>query len=85
MCKIKYDKKIEKFLTDSCAALFSLDVLEIDSYTTIAQSSQILTLRQLLIYICKQKLESNLFEEVNKVIDVSIDAMYARKKFYESQ
>lgn len=65
--------------------LSSLDVLEIDNHTTTTQPSQPLTPRQLSIYIRERKLGSNLFGEMNKVIDVSIGAIYARKEFYEPQ
>lgn len=84
-CKAEYDKKVEKFLNNSRTTLSSLDMLGIDSYTTIAQSSQSLTFRQYPIYIRERKLGSGAFERVDKVIDVSIGAIYARKEFYESQ
>ncbi len=76
---------MKKFLEDSHTALFSLDVLEIYSHTIIVQSSQSLTFRQCSIYIRERQLKRGSFERVDKVVDVSIDTIYARKKFYESQ
>ncbi len=84
-CKTEYDNKIEKFLKDNRTALPPLDALGIDSYTTTAQPSQPLTPRQLPIYIRERKLGSGAFGEVDKVIDVSTGAIYARKEFYEPQ
>lgn len=84
-CEAKYDEKIEEFLKDSRAALPPLDVLGIDSHSTTAQPSQPLTPRQLPIYIRERNLGSGSFGGVDKVIDVSTGAMYARKEFYEPQ
>lgn len=84
-CKAGYDKKVEDFLQDSRTALPLLDVLGIDSHTTTAQPSQPLTPRQLPIYIREGKLGSGSFGGVDKVIDVSTGAIYARKEFYEPQ
>ncbi|KAL9606105.1 MAG: hypothetical protein Q9179_000731 [Wetmoreana sp. 5 TL-2023] len=84
-CKAEYDKKIEEFLKSSRTALPPLGVLGIDSYTTTAQPSQALTPRQLPIYISEQELGSGSFGRVDKVINVSTGAIFARKIFYELQ
>lgn len=79
-CKAEYDRKVEDFLNDSA---LPLDVLGIYSHTTTAQPSQPFTPRQYPIYIRERKLGSGSFGEVDKVIDVSTGAIYARKKFHE--
>jgi len=84
-CQAEYDKEVDEFLKDSRTALPPLDVLGIDSHTTTAQPSQPLTPRQLHIYIRERKLGSGSFGGVDKVIDVSTGALYARKEFYEPQ
>ncbi len=84
-CKAEYDKKVEDFLKDSRTPLPPLVMLGIYSHATTAQPSQPLTPRQYPIYICEQKLGSGSFGRVDKVIDVSSGAIYARRKFYEPQ
>ena len=84
-CKAEYDKEVQEFLRDSRTALPPLDVLGIDSCTTTAQTSQPLTPRQLPIYIRERNLGSGSFGRVDKVINVSNGAIYARKEFYEPQ
>lgn len=84
-CEAEYDKKADEFLEDSRTALPPLDVLGIDSHTTTAQPSQPLTPKQLPIYIRERKLGSGSFGGVDKVINVSTGAIYARKEFYEPQ
>ena len=64
---------------------FSFDIFEIDSDTTIAQFNQFYIFKQYFIYIYEQKLKNDAFEKMNKIIDVSIDAIYVRKNFYEFQ
>ncbi len=84
-CKVKYDKNVKNFLINSRTAFFLLDMLEIDNYTIIAQFNQFFTFKKYSIYIRERKLRSDAFEKMNKVIDVSIDVIYVRKEFYESQ
>ncbi|KAF7502516.1 hypothetical protein GJ744_005637 [Endocarpon pusillum] len=84
-CKAKHDKNVQDFLQDNPTAPPSLDVLGIQSHTATAQCSQPLTPRQLPIYICERKLGTGSFGSVDKVIDVSTGAIFARKEFYESQ
>ncbi len=84
-CKVEYDKNVENFLINNRTTCSSLNVLKIHSYTTTAQLNQSFTLKQLSIYIRERKLRNDSFEEIDKVINVSIDAIYARQKFYESQ
>ena len=82
-CKAEHDEEVEKFLRRSGSALPPLDVLGIHSHTTTAQPSQPLTPRQFPIYIREGNLGSGSFGRVDKVIDVSTSAVYARKEFYE--
>lgn len=84
-CKAEYDKNVEDFLQKTRSDLPPLDILGINSHTTTAQPSQPLTPRQLPIYIRERKLGSGSFGGVDKVIDVSTGAIYARKAFYEPQ
>ena len=84
-CEADYNKNVEKFLKNSRTALPLLDGLGMDSHTTTAQPSQPLTPRQLPIYIRERKLGSGSFGGVDKVMDVSTGAIYARKEFYEPQ
>ncbi|MCJ1382858.1 hypothetical protein MMC17_005971 [Xylographa soralifera] len=81
-CKAEYDNNVKEFLEES---LPSLSVLGIDSHTTTAQPSQPLTPRQLPIYIYEGRLGSGSFGQVDRVIDVSTGAIYARKEFFEPQ
>ena len=84
-CQAEYEKKVEEFLKDRCSALPPLDVLGIDSYTTTVQPSQPLSPRRLPVYISERKLGSGAFGGVDKVMNVSTGAIYARKEFYEPQ
>ncbi|KAI9777434.1 MAG: hypothetical protein M1816_004724 [Peltula sp. TS41687] len=81
-CKAEYNTKVKKFLDESRTAL-PLEMLGIYSHTTTAQLSQSLTPRRHPIYISEQKLGGGSFGTVDKVIDVSTGAEYARKQFYE--
>lgn len=83
--KAEYDKNVKDFLQNSRTCLPPLDVLGIDSQTTTAQPSQPLTPKQLPIYIRERRLGSGSFGGVDKVIDVSTGAIYARKEYYEPQ
>ncbi|KAL8900705.1 MAG: hypothetical protein Q9207_005572 [Kuettlingeria erythrocarpa] len=84
-CKAEYDKKVKEFLEESSTALPPVDGLGIDSYTTTAQPSQASTPRQLPVYISERELGRGSFGRVDRVIDVSTAAIYARKEFYEPQ
>lgn len=72
---------IEDFLKDSRTTLPPLDMLGIYSHMTTAQPIQPLTPRQYSTYIRERKLGSGSFEGVDKVINVSTGALYARKIF----
>lgn len=81
--RANYDDKVEEFVKDSRTILPPLDVLGIDSHTTTAQPSQSFTPKQLPIYVRERELDRGSFGRVEKVVDVSIGATYARKEFYE--
>ncbi|KAL8935150.1 MAG: hypothetical protein Q9211_004856 [Gyalolechia sp. 1 TL-2023] len=82
-CKAEYKKKLTSFLERSSTALPPVDKLGIDSYATTAQPSQASTPKQLPIYISERELGRGSFGRVDKVIDVSTGARYARKEFFE--
>lgn len=84
-CKAGYNKKVKKFLEQSSTALPPVDGLGIDSYTTTVQPSQASTPRQLPVYISERELGRGSFGRVDRVMDVSTGAIYARKEFYEPQ
>ncbi|KAI4228462.1 MAG: hypothetical protein L6R40_008127 [Gallowayella cf. fulva] len=84
-CKAEYDKEVKKFLKQSSTALPPVDGLGIDSYTTTAQPSQASTPRPLPVYVSERGLGRGSFGRVDRVIDVSTGAIYARKEFYEPQ
>ncbi|KAL9015349.1 MAG: hypothetical protein Q9173_000040 [Seirophora scorigena] len=84
-CEAEYNKKVTKFLEQSSMALPPVDGLGIDSCTTTAQPSQASPPRQLPVYISERELGRGSFGRVDRVIDVSTGAMYARKEFYEPQ
>ncbi|KAL9028236.1 MAG: hypothetical protein Q9196_003370 [Gyalolechia fulgens] len=82
-CKAEYDEKVKEFVEQSSTALPPVNGLGIDSYATTAQPSQASTPKQLPVYINEQELGRGSFGRVDKVIDVSTGARYARKEFYE--
>ncbi|KAL9029909.1 MAG: hypothetical protein Q9196_001912 [Gyalolechia fulgens] len=82
-CKAEYEEKLTSFLKRSSTALPPVDRLGIDSYTTTAQPSQASTPKQLPVYISERELGRGSFGRVDKVIDVSTGARYARKEFFE--
>ena len=81
-CKVEYDKNVKKHFKNSRTTFFSFNMLEIDNYTIIAQFNQFFIFTQYFIYIHEQKLKNNAFEKMNKIINVNIDGIYVRKKFY---
>ena len=82
-CQAEYDKNVKEFLKSSRTDLPPLSTLGMESHITTAQPSQPLTPRQLPIYISERNLGSGSFGNVDKVIDVSTGAIYARKEFKE--
>ncbi|KAI9784910.1 MAG: hypothetical protein M1835_003473 [Candelina submexicana] len=84
-CEAEFNRKVKDFLDASRTTFPPLDVLGVDSHTTTTQPSQPLTPRQLPIYISERKLGSGSFGGVDKVINVSTGAIYARKELYEPQ
>ena len=80
-CKAEYDKEVMDFLEYSRTALPMVDGLGLDSYRTTAQ----LTPKQYPIYIRERNLGRGSFGQVDKIINVSTGATYARKEFYEPQ
>lgn len=84
-CKTEYGKNVEEFFKNTRTIFPPLDVLGIDSYTITAQPSQPLVFRQYFIYIRERRLGSGSFGGVDKIIDVSTGAIYARKEFYRPQ
>ena len=84
-CKAEYDKRVKEFLDRKSETLPLVDGLGIDSYTTTAQPSQASTPKQLPVYISERELGHGSFGRVDRVIDVSTGAIYARKGFHEPQ
>lgn len=84
-CKVEYNRKVEKFFKNNRTVFSSFDMFEIDSYMTFAQFSQFFIFRQYSIYIRERGLKNDVFEKINKIIDVNINAMYVRKEFYKFQ
>ena len=82
-CKAEYDKNVKEFLENSRMDLPPLNILGMESHITIVQPSQPLTPRQLPIYISERNLGSGSFGKVDKVVNVSTGATYARKEFKE--
>ena len=84
-CTTEYDENVKKFFENSRTAFFPFNVLGIDSYMIIAQFNQFFIFKQHSIYICEQKLKSDSFEKMNKIINMNIDVIYVHKKFYKFQ
>lgn len=82
-CQADYNKNVGKFLDHSQNADPLLDGLSIDSYTTEVAPSQSRTPGQRPIYIHEWKLGKGSYGQVDRVVDVSTGAVYARKKFFK--
>lgn len=82
-CEAEYQGEVEKFLKISRIANPSLGDLSIVSHTTEVAPSQSRTPRQRPVYISEGSLGKGSFGQVDRVIDVSTGAIYARKTFFE--
>ena len=81
-CKVQYDRNVAEFMEFGRTALPLLNVLGMESHPTTAQASQALTPKRLPVYIYEKTLGRGAFGQVDKVIDVSTGAVYARKTFF---
>ena len=82
-CEVEYIDNVMKFLKFSRTADPPLDGLSIDSHTTEVAPSQSRTPGQRPVYISEGSLGKGSFGQVDRVIDVSVGAIYARKTFFE--
>ena len=82
-CEADYNKKMDRFLMLSRTADPPLGGLSIDSYTTEVAPSQSRTPGQRPVYISECSLGKGSFGHVDRVIDASTGAIYARKTFHE--
>ena len=82
-CEVDYEKNVTKFLKLSRTADPPLGGLSIDSYMTEVMPSQSRTPGQRPIYIREDNLGKGAFGQVDRVVDVSTGAIYARKTFHE--
>ncbi len=82
-CQAKYNRKVDESLKLSRTADPSLCGLSIESHITEVAPSQSRTPGQRPIYIRAGLLGKGSFGQVNRVIDVSTGAIYARKTFYQ--
>ncbi|CAF9939546.1 MAG: hypothetical protein HETSPECPRED_001811 [Heterodermia speciosa] len=82
-CQTDYDENLDKFLILSRTGDPPLGGLTIDSYTTEVTPSQSRTPGQRPVYISDGSLGKGSFGTVDKVINASTGAIYARKTFHE--
>ena len=83
-CQTDYDKRVNKSLILGRTVDPPLGGLTIDSYTIEVASSQSRTPGQRPVYISECVLGKGSFGTVDRVINASIGAIYARKTFHES-
>lgn len=84
-CEAEYEKKVTEFLNHSRSQTADplLDGLSITSRTTEVAPSQSHTPGQRPVYVHEDFLGKGSFGQVDRVIDVSIGAIYAHKTFHE--
>ena len=82
-CEIKHNKMVMDFLEHSRTADPPLSGLSINSYTTEVAPSQSRTPGQRPVYLQEQKLGKGSFGRVDRVVNASTGAIYARKRFFE--
>lgn len=82
-CEAEYNKYVDEFLKLSQTTDPPLGGLSIESHTTEVAPSQSRTPGQRPIYIRAGLLGEGSFGRVNRVVDVSTGAIYARKTFHQ--